>query len=269
MRCDEAQELITARVDGELTPGEELAIEAHLKTCDACRGAFAAELQLKQQIRFARRAVAAPASLRQAIEAKLTGQRAVAGAASNPGAWRWLGGLGWRPAFAAAVLLLALAGSIYTLWPEQNIALAALEIHGSILSGETLLAPSDNVAELRAGLARAVDDRFRPVALDLSLMKLYPVSGFVQRIGDRHVLVTVYQGDGPAVTCFTFLGSEADAPGNSERFYDADMQINFYSFSRGGVNGLLHREGEVICVLVSKMPAADLRAMIRGKSAHA
>jgi hypothetical protein len=101
------------------------------------------------------------------------------------------------------------------------------------------------------------------------MMKLYPVSGFVQRVGDREVLVTVYQGDGPAVTCFTFLGSEADAPDGAERFYDADMRVNFYAFARGGVNGLLHPEGEVICLLVSKMPAADLRAIIRGKSAHA
>jgi hypothetical protein len=101
------------------------------------------------------------------------------------------------------------------------------------------------------------------------MMKLYPVSGFVQKIGRREVLVTVYQGEGPAVTCFTFLGSEADASDGAEKFYDADMRLNFYSFSRDGVNGLLHREGGVICVVVSKMPAADLLAMIRGKSAHA
>jgi hypothetical protein len=171
--------------------------------------------------------------------------------------------------FAAAVLILTLAGLIYTRWPEENIGFAALESHASILSGKTLLAPAANPIVLREELARAVGERFRPVALDLSMMKLYPVSGFVQRIGDRDVLVTVYQGDGPAVTCFTFLGSAADAPNGSERFYDADMQVNFYSFSSAGVNGLMHQQGGVICVLVSKMPAADLLALLRGKSAHA
>jgi hypothetical protein len=269
MQCDEAQELITARVDGELTADEKLAIEKHLEICDLCRRAFAVESNLKQRTRMAGRALAAPAELRQAIQATVDGQRAsAAGTRSGRGVWR-LGGFDWRYMAAAAIVVFTLAGLIYTRWPEENIGLAALETHASILSGKTLLARSENPAVLRSELARAVGDRFRPVALDLSMMKLYPVSGFVQRVGDREVLVTVYQGDGPAVTCFTFLGSEADAPDGAERFYDADMRVNFYAFARGGVNGLLHPEGEVICLLVSKMPAADLRAIIRGKSAHA
>ena len=269
MRCDEAQELITALVDGELTRDETLAIEAHLRVCEPCRGTSAAESRLKQQLKSAGREVAAPALLRQAVESRIAGQGAMAGAGSGGGVWQWLGGFGWRPVFAAAILIVTLAGLIYTRWPEENIGIAAMETHASILSGKTLLARSENAVALRDELARAVGGRFRPVALDLSSMKLRPVSGFVQRIGDRDVLVTVYQGDGPAVTCFTFLGDEGDAPPDSERFYDADMQVNFYSFAREGVNGLLHREGNVICLLASRMAAADLLALIRGKSAHA
>jgi hypothetical protein len=269
MRCDEAQELITARIDGELAADEQLAIDIHLKTCGLCRRALATEGQLKQHLRSAGRDVAAPAELRRAIEQKLPARRSAAGNVSSQCWWRWPSSLAWRPVVASAILLLALTGLIYTRWPEENIGVAALETHASILSGKTLLAPADDPVTLRGELARAVGGRFRPVALDLSLMKLYPVSGFVQRIGDRDVLVTVYQGDGPAVTCFTFLGSEADAPAGAERFYDADMQLNFYSFSQAGVNGLLHRTADVICVLVSKMPAADLLALIRGKSVHA
>jgi hypothetical protein len=267
MQCTEAQELITARVDGELTADEKLGIEAHLEICDLCRRAFAVESNLKQQARVAGRALAAPAALRQAIEETVNRQRALAGAQGGRAIWRL--GVDWRYMAAAAIVVFTLAGLIYTRWPEENIGLAALETHTGILSGKTLLTRSENPAVLRSELARAVGDRFRPVALDLSMMKLYPVSGFVQRIGGRDVLVTVYQGDGPAVTCFTFLGSEADAPAGAERFYDADMRVNFYSFARAGVNGLMHPEGEVICVLVSKMPAADLLAIIRGKSAHA
>jgi anti-sigma factor RsiW len=270
MRCEEAQELITARVDGELTTDEELAIEVHLEACAACRQACAAESQLKQQIRLASFAVAAPASLRQAIQASAAREREPAGPRRRRGLRRWFGaGSGWRPAFAAAVLALTLAGLIYTRWPEKNIGVEALETHASILSGKTVLARADNPALLRDELAHAVGGRFKPVALDFSLIKLYPVSGFVQRIGDRDVLVTVYEGDGPAITCFTFLGDEGDAPPESEKFYDSDMRINFYSFAREGVNGLMHRDGNVVCVLASKMPAADLLALVRGKSAHA
>ena len=268
MRCDEARELITARIDGELASDEQAVIEAHLETCDLCRRALTAESQLKQHTQLAARNVAAPMALRQAIETRLAGQRPLVEAARRERGRPWLSGLGWRPVFAMAIVLLGV-GLVYTPWRAQNIGLAALETHASILSGKTLLAPSDNATTLRDELARAVGERFRPVALDFSLRKLYPVSGFIQRIGERDVLVTVYQGEGAAITCFTFLGSEADAPAGSEKFYDADMQMNFYSFSHAGLNGLLHREGGVICVLISKMPAADLLAMIRGKSEHA
>lgn len=268
MRCDEARELITARIDGELASDEQAVIEAHLKICDLCRRALTAESQLKHHTKLAARNVAAPTALRQAVERRVAGQRPMAEEANSARGWPWLSRLGWRPVFAMAIFLFGV-GLVYTRWRGENIGLAALETHASILSGKTLLTPSDNATALRDELARAVGERFRPVALDLSLMKLYPASGFIQRIGDRDVLVTVYQGEGPAITCFTFLGSEADAPTGSERFYDADMQITFYSFSHGGVNGLLHREAGVICVLVSKMPAADLLAMIRGKSEHA
>ena len=266
MRCDEAQELITARVDEELAPEERILLEAHLAICESCRRSLAAESLLKQHTKLAARHIAAPTALRQAIGRRVAGQRRLA---NSWGERRWLESLGWRPVFAAAILVVAAAGVIYMRWPGPNAAIAALEIHASILNGKMLLAPTENPITLRQDLARAVGGRFRPVELDLSSMKLHPVSGFVQRIGARDVLVTVYQGDGPAITCFTFLGDEEDAPAESQRFYDADMQLNFYSFTRYGVNGLLHRHGNVICVLTSRIPAADLLALIRGKSAHA
>ncbi|MGZ8500182.1 MAG: zf-HC2 domain-containing protein, partial [Candidatus Binatia bacterium] len=37
MRCDQAQELITARLDNELGADEHSAIEAHLHTCERCQ----------------------------------------------------------------------------------------------------------------------------------------------------------------------------------------------------------------------------------------
>jgi len=269
MRCDEAQELITALVDGELSATERLAVEAHLKTCGPCRQGFAAESRLKQQTRFAADRITAPASLRRAVEERLGAKQPVLREESGGTAARWFSMAGWRPALALATLLLVTAALVYTEWPSQNIGLAALATHSNILEGKTILVRTDNPAAMREELSRAVGGRFGPVILDLSMMKLYPVAGFVQKIGGREVLVTVYQGDGPAVTCFTFLGSEADAPDGTEKFYDADMRLNFYSFSRDGVNGLLHREGEVICVVASRMPAADLLAIFRGKSAHA
>jgi predicted anti-sigma-YlaC factor YlaD len=272
MRCDEAQELITARVDNELSTDERVAIDAHLKICADCALAFEQESILKRRIHLTAQQISAPVALRRVIEEKSAARAAVA-ADSN---WRRLfDGLAfatWRRTLATTILLLIVGSVIYTQWrveKHETLALAAFDTHTSILSGETALLRAVNLAAMRKELAYAVGDRFKPVVLDLSPMKLYPVAGFVQNLAGRDVLVTVYQGDGPAVTCFTFLGGETDAPQGAERFYDADMRINYYSFSRGDLNGVLHQEGDVICVLISKMAPADLLALLRGKSAHA
>jgi putative zinc finger protein len=265
MRCEEAQELITAHVDSELTADERSVIESHLETCAECRVVVEHESWLKQQTGLASRTIVAPLALRQAIALKTTADGTTLAVRFRG----WFQFLTWRPMFAVTLGLAIAASVIYSRWPAPNLGMAALQTHASILAGKQVLIRGEIPSELRRELSRAVGDRFQPVALDLSMMKLYPVSGFVQKIAGRNVLVTVYQGAGPAVTCFTFLGSEADAPNSAERFYDADMQVNFYSFSRDNVNAILHREGDVICVLVSKMAPADLLALLRGKSAHA
>jgi hypothetical protein len=42
--------------------------------------------------------------------------------------------------------------------------------------------------------------------------------------------------------------------------------MNFYAFSRGGVNAVLHREGEIICILASAMPMDELLALAKSKA---
>jgi putative zinc finger protein len=269
MLCEEAQELITARVDDELTVAERTALESHLQTCRSCMGRYAVESRLKRQTHAAAQRVTAPAALRRAIEERIGAGTPETRKQIKGDAPRGLRFSGWRPALAMAAVLVIVAVFAYVRWNEPMIGVAALAMHESIVDGKIVLARSDNPLVMREQLAKAVGGRFRPVTLDLSALRLYPVSGFLRKIDGRDVLITVYQGDGPAVTCFTFLGNETDAPAGAEKFYDADMRVNFYSFSRQGINGLLHREGEVICLLASRMAPADLLAILRGKTAHA
>jgi len=269
MRCDQAQELITARVDNELPALERSTLEAHLSSCEHCQRALAAESRLKQQLKAAQRDVVVPALLRREIENAIVARRVAPTVKADGGFAAWFNWRAWRPAFAAALLVIGIATIFYLRTPQPELGMAALDIHRNLLSGKTELARYDDANRLRQELARAVGNRFAPIAFDLSAMKLYPVSGFVQKIGDRDVLVTVYRGAGPAITCFTFLGAETDAPRGADRFYDAEMKLNFYSFSRDGINAVLHQEGNVICILASKMAPAEILALLRGKSAHA
>ena len=269
MRCDEAQELITACVDNELDAEERSAVHAHLQSCADCSAAYAREQLLKRQLHLAGREVSAPAALRHSLETNRAAPTTIERGSSQGRLGGWFKFPAWRPALLAGIALVAVGSFLYTQRSADNLAVAAIETHRGILSGKTTFARSDNPATLRKELARAVGDRFQPMAFDLSMMQLYPVAGFIQTIAGRDVVVTVYQGAGPEITCFTFLGNEADAPDRAEKFYDADMRINFYSFSHNELSAVLHKEGNVICILVSKMTAADLLAVIRGKSAHA
>ena len=101
---------------------------------------------------------------------------------------------------------------------------------------------------------------------DLSAMNMRPVAGVVREISGRKILVAIYQGEGGSLLCYTFLGSEADAPPNAAKFFDPDTKMNFYAFSRAGINAVLHREGEVICILASEMPMDELLALARSKA---
>ena len=266
MNCEEAQEWITALVDNELSGLERGTIEEHLRACTQCRQAFARELRIKEEIHRASALMIAPLELRRTIEA-----------GRNPGPWRHvrlrlkqlLTTPLVRPALALAVVLLAIYPLIFRASQNQGIAFTALATHAEIEAGRKPLTRVGDANQLKTQLVQAVNGRFAPMGFDLSSMKLHPVSGFMERISGREVLVTVYQGEGSSVTCFTFLGSESDAPSDAEQFYDAAKKINFYSFAKDDVHAVLHREGEVICILVSKMPLADLLAVARGRAGHA
>jgi len=270
MHCSEAQELITGLVDDELTAIEKAAVEEHLAECHDCTAQFEREMALKRDIRLAARAIAVPQDLREQIAKR--------GAKLESDTWatrvissvrEWLATARLRPIYGFAVVALVVAAWLFQSRPREDIPTRILAIHESLVSGKTALVRVNDAAQLRQELTRAVESRFEPVALDLSKFKLHPVAGFAEKIANRDVLVTVYEGDGSTITCFTFLGGEADAPQDSERFFDPDKRINFYGFSRAGVNGVMHREGNVICILVSKISPAELLAVARGKPHHA
>ena len=268
MRCDEAQELITGLIDEELTATERVAVEGHLAECRDCKTQFEREAALKRDMKLAAAAIVVPHALRQKMESRGSTLVRDIWPIQGSSVRQWLAASRWRPVCAAAGVALVVAALLFQVQPKKDVATAALPIHESIVSDKTALVRVNDGARLRKELTLAVNDRFAPIALDLSMMKLYPITGFVQKLGGREVLVTIYEGGGPMITCFTFLGDDEDAPKDSERLFDPEMKINFYLFSRGPVSAVMHRVGEVNCLLVANMPAADLLVVARGGSHH-
>ena len=113
-----------------------------------------------------------------------------------------------------------------------------------------------------------MDGKFGPLGYDFSLLGVKPIGGTVQEVKGRQILVAVFRGNGLSIICFTFLGTEEDAPKEATVFFDPETTIRFYSFSRDGIQAVLHREGNIICMLTSNMPPEDLLSLVRSQSPH-
>lgn len=265
MTCEEAQELITALVDRELLDPERGSLESHLQECPHCRFAVEQEQLLKQTIRGRAERMRAPGELRDRI---LSDGRIF----PDKSRTRWRDRL-WpmpnlaRPALAAAVLLaIALPAFFFFRVSREPVAAAALESYDLLRKGALSVRRTENPDEIVEQLTRAVGGHFHPMAYDFTAMHLRPVAGLVREIQGRKILVAIYEGPGGTLFCYTFVGSEEDAPGNAARFYDTAKKMNFYAFSRGGLNAVLHREGEIICVLASEIPMEELLTMAKSKA---
>ena len=269
MTCEQAEALISALVDNELSDPERSSIEGHLRDCPRCQRAYEWHRSLNSEIRTVSASVVAPDDLRRWI---LSDQRTMPKQAesSNAGSKLILRLQPFlRPAVASALLVILLI-SIFLLMqrPSQPISLTALQIRAKIDRGEVSLREATNTDELHDWLRRAVDGKFGPLGYDFSPLGLKPIGGTVQEVKGRQILVAFFRGNGLSITCFTFLGTEEDAPKNAAVFFDPETKIRFYSFSRDGFHAVLHREDNVICMLVSNMPPEELLSLVRNSSPH-
>ena len=265
MTCEEAQELITALVDRELLDPERGSLESHLRQCSHCRFTVEQEQLVKQMIHSRAERMRAPGELRDRIIADRRIFPEKSGTRRR--------GLPWllpnlaRPALAAALLLTIALPAFFLLKPAgEPIAAVALETYDLFAKGELSVRRTDNPDEIVEQLTREVGGHFHPMGYDLTSMHLRPVAGLVREIQGRKILVAIYQGTGGTLFCYTFFGSEKDAPPSAAKFFDPVKKMNFYSFSRGGVNAVFHREGEIICILASEMPMEELLALAKSKA---
>ena len=269
MNCEQAEEIISALIDNELSDPERAAIEGHFRDCPTCERAYERERDLNSEIRKIGLSVIASVDLRRRI---LSDQRELPKKPDYfPGKSRRSLRLQpfFRPAFAAALLVIFGVSIFFVVQSlSQPISLAALQIQAKIAAGRVPLRELSNQDELHDWLRHAVNGKFGPLGYDFSSLNVKPVGGTVQEVAGRQMLVAVFRGNGLSITCFTFLGTEADAPKNATIFFDPEKRMRFYSFSRDGIHAVLHREGNVICVLVSNMPPEELLALVRAASPH-
>ncbi len=233
MKCEETEELISALADNQLSDREQSSIEGHLRECPRCQRAYEWHRSLNSEIRTVSASVVAPDDLRRRI---LSDQRTMPKEveSSNAGSKLILRLQPFlRPAFASAVLVILVISVLFLMLPPSQ-----------------------------------ANGKFGPLGYDFSPLGVKPIGGTVQEVKGRQILVAVFRGNGLSITCFTFLGTEEDAPKNATVFFDPETRIRFYSFSRNGINAVLHREDNTICMLTSNMPPEELLSLVRSSSPH-
>lgn len=267
MKCDEAQELITGLADGELTAAESDVLAMHLHECRNCEAARNLEVELKKQTHAVAEGTTAPRDLQQRLSTLV--QYATTQGTTQPSI-HWWNTTRWRAAFAAVMLVLGVLPFLYYgQAPDNPVAPTVFDTHRKILANQLTFVQAQDGDEAVKQLVRAVSGKFKPMGYDLSMLKVKPTKGAIVTMATRPIQVVVYIGEGPEVLCFTFLGYEGDAPREAKLFFDPEKQINFHMFSEEGVNAVLHREGDVICILASKLPMEELLNVARAKARHA
>ena len=72
MRCEETQELIPAYMDRELDVLRNVAVETHVRKCEACRGKHAEYSSLRSSIETHARYFATPDHLKSRIRKQIS-----------------------------------------------------------------------------------------------------------------------------------------------------------------------------------------------------
>jgi Putative zinc-finger len=267
VKCAEAQELITGLVDNELSPQESALITAHFGECAECPKSFSREYALKRLLRNAATTIHAPTELRVKIA---RAQRRSPHKVWLSRSWRALPraqSFAVQGAVLVALLAIPLFSTRYWLTsPYFPIVPGIFQSYRQITEGEIVPVKMKNLAELKERLTQLVDGQFAPMGYDFSSMNIHLVGGLLQEIANRKVLVALYQGNGLTIICYTFVGSDGDAPEIAEMFFDAKKGMDFHQFFYTHTNAVMHREGNINCILMSQMPKPDLLELARAKA---
>jgi anti-sigma factor RsiW len=251
-------EQIDDLVTGELPDDRREELERHLSGCEECR----AELEALQALRGATRGLAGapevPAGLEQAVRSTL--DRAVPSpaaprAARRPGPWL----------AAAAAVVLVVAGALWLRAPaEEDLPSAALESYRLHRAGELPHAiETPEEAVLEGFFGRQLD--FPARVIDLRMMELTLVGGRVHELQGRTSALYAYRGsDGRVILCQMLPGSLEELPPPDQ--VHQERGFTFQVYERGDATAVFWLEGEVLCVLVSDLPAPELLALAREKA---
>jgi len=253
VRCDDVRSRLLDYQRGQLDPGPQQDLVAHLEGCAACAREEAAEQALTEALERRLPQHAAPLGLKRRLAAQWP-----AAPAARPSWWhRW--GRSLVPAAAVAAVMLVAMPLYYRRAPDDPAPLVreAVNDHVRVISSQNPLdIKNGGIHQVKPWFEGRLD--FAPV-VRFGGDEDFPLKGgAVGYFIDRKAAVFVFGRRLHLITLFVFPAEGFSWPA---RGLTPMAGVSAYATSARGFNVILWREGELGYALVSDVDRADLRRL--------
>ena len=263
-------------VDGRLDEAVASAVRAHLEACETCRAAFDDLVRAQRAAASLRGDMPMPADLLASVtraldtadEAEAVPTRATApprATTSTRDLTRPRARVGWPLWAGAAAAALVLS---FVLLGPRDIALdlpaqAARDLASVGSRALPLDAQVSDAAALERYFAASAGPRVR--VIDLAMMNITLEGGVRHTLDGRPSALYSYRTpSGARLVCQMYEGRLADLPPSSD--VREQNGFRFQIYTRGAVTLVFWQEGELVCVLASELPAAEVVALAVAKA---
>ncbi len=259
MSCKLTARFVPGYLDGELDLSRTIEIEAHLQTCADCAREIEQQQALRSALQRGSLAYAAPAALREKIQASLRSAAPSAETREASSAWRPLAILRWAGAFAVLALCTITAWQfvpgLHGPANNQQITAEILDSHVRSLEANHLM---DVVSTDQHTVKPWFDGKldFSPPVEDLASDDFPLVGGRLDYLEGRQVAALVYQRRKHFINVFVW----PEASGSN---------VTPASEARQGYNIMRWSSGGFQFWAVSDVSATDLAEFVRLLQARA
>ena len=265
MDCTEIRELITALVDGELTPEEEALVEGHTRQCPRCQDIYESERRIKGYLLSIREDVTTPSYLRQRVVESLGRKEGF----NFPLLIKSRPSLIQTAALVALLVLIAFSTAYYLgVRGEETIAAETLKTHKRLMKGDLKIDfVTSNTDELKNFFDKTGSIPFNFTVQDMGAFGFRLRGGFIENVLGKRTAVVIYENKGHVISCYMLKGSEKDFPRSVFlKTTDRNRGMDFHLVRYEGYNLVMWKDKDMICIMVSELDGNYLLSLAISKA---